>query len=111
MGRGKAFQCEITVSPGVREKLSGKHHIEIWEIEEIIYDDPRAFSITHEDCHFVYGQTFAGRYLLALVRILSPKEVSGLGLLPGTNVLRIITARDMNRTQRNLYNKKRGGKR
>ena len=39
MGRGKAFQCEITVSPAVKEKLSRKHDIEIWEIEEVIYDD------------------------------------------------------------------------
>jgi hypothetical protein len=111
VGRGKAFQCEITVSPGVRDKLYRKHHVEIWEIEEIIYDDPWAFSMTHRDCHFVYGQTFAGRYILALVRILSPNEVSDLGLPTGTNVLKIITARDMNRMQRDLYNKRRGGNR
>jgi uncharacterized DUF497 family protein len=110
VGRGKAFQCEITVSPGVQEKLSRKHDVEIWEIEEIIYDDPWAFSMTHRVCYFVYGQTYAGRYLLALNRILSPNEVSDLGLPTGTNVLRIITARDMNRTQRNMYIKRKGGK-
>jgi len=109
MGRGKVFQCEITVSSGVREKLLRKHHIEMWEIEEIIYDDPRAFSITYRDCHFIYGQTFAGRYLLALVRILSPQEVTEIGLQPSSHVLRIITARDMNPAQRDIYNR-RGGK-
>ena len=36
MGLGKAFQCEITVSSGVKEKLFKKHNIEIWEIEEAI---------------------------------------------------------------------------
>jgi len=108
MGRGKAFQCEITVSSGVREKLLRKHHIETWEIEEIVYDDPRAFSITHRDCYFIYGRTFAGRYLLALVRILSEEEVTAVGLQPGTHALRIITARDMNKTQRDMYNR-RGG--
>jgi hypothetical protein len=95
MGRGRVFQCEITVSSEIREKLFRKHHVEIWEIEEIIYDDPEAFSITYRDCYFIYGRTFAGRYLLALVRILSPEEVKTIGLQPGTHVLRIITARDM----------------
>jgi hypothetical protein len=47
MGRGKAFQCEITLSSGVKEKLLQKHNIELWEIEEVIYDDPYAFSITY----------------------------------------------------------------
>ena len=111
MGRGRAFECEITVSPGVKDKLSIKHNIEIWEIEEAIYDDPHAFSITHGDCYFVYGRTFSGRYLLVLVRVLSSEETHKLGFQPGTNVLRIITARDMNTKQRRTYNDRRGIKR
>ena len=108
MGRGKPFQCEITVSTGVEEKLFKKHNIEIWEIEEVIYDDPYAFSITYRDCYFIYGRTFSGRYLLVLVKILSSKEVSELDFKPGTNVLKIITARDMNTRQRKMYHTKRG---
>ncbi|MCK4604035.1 MAG: hypothetical protein KAU41_04965 [Deltaproteobacteria bacterium] len=108
MGRGKIFQCEVTASSGVKEKLQKKHRIEIWEVEEVIYDDPYAFSITYQDCYFVYGQTFSGRYLLVLVRVLSSKEVLKLGLTQGTNVVKIITARDMNSKQRKTYNKKRG---
>ena len=92
MGRGKVFQCLITVSTGVEDKLLKKHRIEVWEIEEIIYDDPNAFSLTYRDCYFVYGQTFAGRYLIVLVRVLSAEEISKLGFTPGTNVLKIITA-------------------
>ena len=46
MGRGKVFECEVTVSSGVKKKLETKHHIEIWEVEEVIYDDPHAFSIS-----------------------------------------------------------------
>lgn len=110
MGRGKPFQCEITVSTGVEEKLFKKHNIEVWEIEEVIYDDSYAFSITYRDCYFIYGRAFSGRYLLALVRILSSEEVSKLGIRPGTNVLKIITARDMNTRQRKTYDKKRGVK-
>ena len=110
MAQGKAFQCEITISTGVKEKLLRKHNIEIWEIEEAIYDDPYSFSITYQDCYFIYGQTFSGRYLLILVRVLSSDEVNKLGLESGTNLLKIITARDMNTKQRRMYNRKKGAR-
>lgn len=110
MVTGKVFQCEITVSSGVEEKLIKKHNIEFWEIEEAIYDDPYAFSITYRDCYFIYGQTFSGRYLLVLVRMLSSKEVFKLGFKPGVNLIKVITARDMNKKQRNMYNKRKGNK-
>ena len=70
-------------------------------------DDPDAFSITYQDCCFIYGRTFSGRYLLLLSRILSPEEISQLGIEAKTNVMKIITARDMNSNQRNMYNKRR----
>jgi len=63
---------------------------------EGIYDDRHSFSIGYKDRHFVYGQTFSGRYLLVLVRVLSLEEILKLGFRQGTNVLKIITARDMN---------------
>ncbi len=111
MGRGKVFQCEVTISSGVKEKLFKKHNIEIWEVEEVIYDDPHAFSITYRDCYFLYGQTFSGRYLLILVRLLSSEEATQLGFKQEINVIKIITSRDMNTSQRKVYNQKRGVKR
>ena len=105
---GKVFQCEVTVSSGVKEKLLIKHNIEIWEVEEAIYDDSNAFSIAHRDCYFIYGQTYSGRYILVLVRILSSQEVIELGFEPGRNVLKIITARDMNKKQRRKYSNRKG---
>ncbi len=107
MVTGKVFQCEVTLSTGVKEKLLKKHHIEVWEIEEVIYDDPNAFSLMYRDWYFVYGLTFAGRYLIVLVRVLSDEEISKLGFAPETNFLKIITARDMNAQQRRVYDKKR----
>ncbi len=107
MGRGKVFQCELTVSSGVEEKLFSKHRIEMWEIEDAVYDDPDAISITYRECHFIYGRTFAGRYLLVLGRVLSSEEVCQFGLEAKTNVLKVITARDMNRNQRDTYSKRR----
>ena len=108
MTRGNVFECEITVSTGVEEKLLRKHAIEIWEIEEVVYEDPHAFPLSYQDCYFIYGQTFAGRYILVLVRILSQDEVVDLNLYPKINVIKIITARDMNEKQRKLYSSKRG---
>ena len=108
MGRGKVFECEVTVSSGVKEKLQTKHRIETWEVEEVVYDDPHAFSISYKDCYFIYGRTFAGRHLLVLVRVLSLEEILKLGFMQGTNVLKIITARDMNSKQRKIYNERRG---
>ena len=74
----------------------------------MIYDDPHAFSLVYRDCFFVYGQTFAGRYLLALVRILSQEETAELNFESGVNVLKIITARDMNDKQRRKYTRRKG---
>ena len=108
MVKGKVFECEVTVSSGVKQKLIKKHNIEIWEVEEVIYDDPHAFSLNHKDCYFIYGQTFSGRYLLVLVRVLSSAEVTELGFVSGANILKIITALDMNLKQRKMYNQRKG---
>jgi hypothetical protein len=108
MSRGKPFQCEITVSTGIREKLANKHDLEIWEIEEVIYDDSQAFSLKHKNFHFIYGQTASGRYLLVLVRILTAAETQALGFPSGINVMKIITAREMNKTQRKTYLQRKG---
>jgi hypothetical protein len=40
------------------------------------------------------------RYLLVLVRVLESEEGRNLGLARGTNLAKIITARDMNQGQR-----------
>jgi uncharacterized DUF497 family protein len=108
MSKGKVFECEVTVSSGVKEKLLMKHNIEIWEIEEVIYDDPYAFSLTYRGCYFIYGQSFSGRCLLVLVRILSSAETTDLNFESGANVLKIITARDMNQKQRRMYTLRKG---
>jgi uncharacterized DUF497 family protein len=110
MNRGKPFQCEVTVSSGVKEKLSRKHDIDIWEIEEVIYDDPNAFSIKHQDFYFVYGQTSSGRYLLVLLRVLKSEEVQILRFAGDMGVVKIITAREMNERQRKTYIKRKGTK-
>ena len=51
--KNRSFQ----LSSGVKEKLLMKHNIEIWEIEEVIYDDPYAFSLAYRDCYFLQGHS------------------------------------------------------
>ena len=108
MGRGKLFHCVVTVSSGVREKLSRKHDLDLWEIEEAVYDDPQAFSIKYRDCYFVYGRTASGRYLLILLRVLKQEEIKALQFTPGLGVVKIITAREMNERQRKTYLMRKG---
>jgi len=108
MVKGKLFECEVTVSPGVRQKLFKNHNIEIWEVEEVIYEDPYAFSLSHEDSYFIYGRTFSGRYLLVLVRVLTSAEVTELDIVSDANILKIISARDLSIKQRKRYNRRKG---
>jgi hypothetical protein len=78
------------------------------DFTEVIYDDPYAFSLAYRDGYFIYGQSFSGRDLLVLVRILSPEETTILNFESGANVLKIITARDMNLKQRRMYALRKG---
>jgi len=105
--RSKVLECCLTASSGVEAKLSSKHALEVWEVEEALYDDPSAFALRHGDFHFVYGTTLAGRYLLILVRLLEPEETARLNLDTQQNWIRLITARDMNHAQRRLYERRR----
>ena len=43
-----------------------------------------------------------------LVRVLSSAEVTELGFVSDANIVKIITARDMNLKQRKMYNQRKG---
>ena len=77
-----------------------------YKIITLNLDDPNALSKTHRNFNFTYGHAISGRYLLVWNRILSAKEMSGWK--PRTNVFKIMTARDMNKSSgRNIINKDR----
>ncbi len=100
--------ADLWVSRTVREKLQRKHRLEVWEVEQAIFDDPDRFVARAGDLYAVYGRTFAGRYLLCLVRQLAPEEISEQASDPSVTVLRLITARDMDEPQRRRYQAQRG---
>jgi len=91
---------EIYVSQAVEEKIETEHGViadEVWEVfhnsddKAIFFSSPRK----RDKRYLALGCTFAGRYLsIAFAR-------------HSKNAIRIITARDMNRSERRQYNRKR----
>lgn len=77
MRRPNRLSAELWVSRSVREKLLGKHRLEVWEVGQAIFDDPDRFAIRAGDLYAIYGRTFAGRYVLSLIRQLRFEEVPG----------------------------------
>ena len=95
--------AELWVSRQVRDKLRRKHHLEIWEVEQAVFDDPDRLVLRAGDLYAVYGTTFPGRFLLCLVRQLSEEEIPEAGRDTSVMILRLVTARDMNEAQRRRY--------
>lgn len=108
MRRPNRRKADLWVSRSVREKLQAKHGLEVWEVEQAIFDDPDRFVLRAGDLYAVYGQTFAGRYLLCLVRQLPDAEIIQQVRDPSMTILRLVTARDMSEAQRRRYQAQRG---
>jgi hypothetical protein len=101
--------AEALVSRAVREKLRVKHRLELWDVEQALFDDPGRFALRAGDLYAVYGRTFVGRYLLCLVRRLRPEEVPESERGQPVLYLRLVTAREMDDAQRRRYQARRGG--
>jgi len=82
--------------PEIEDKLYYKHHVLVEEVEEVLFDKPRIRFVEKgqregEDLYTAYGQTAAGRWLIAFFVL---KE--------GRTAL-VISAHDMDRKERRLY--------
>jgi uncharacterized protein len=85
--------------PDIVEKLIVKHHVSQDEVENIFFNRPMFRFVEHgykhgEDVYTALGQTDAGRYLIVFF-IRKPDHAA-----------LIISARDMDRKERRLYEKK-----
>ncbi len=107
MRRPTRLSADLWISRGVREKLQGKHHLEAWEVEQAVFDDPDRFMVRKGDVYAIFGRTFAGRYLLCLVRRLRLDTVATHKTDDSVAILRLITAREMNDAQRQRYQAQR----
>jgi len=75
-----------------------RHHVTSWEVDEAIFEDaPHARHGPGAGLYHVYAQTDPGRYLFIVVRDL------------GDGRARVITARDMTRADRGLYEREGKG--
>lgn len=72
-----------------------KHNVTIEEAEESFFTDPLILKIK-EDIYYTYSITESGRYLF------------GVFLLKPERVIRIISIRDMDKKEIQLYKKKKG---
>ena len=83
----------------VVDKLAFKHHVEIWEVEEVLAGEPKFRFVEKgeregEDVYLALGQSEAGRYLTVLFIHKKTKEAL------------VLSARDMADKERKLYGRK-----
>jgi len=85
----------------VVDKLQWKHHVSQEEVEEVLFRNPyilfkeKGIRNTEENVYVALGTTESGRYLFVLFILKSNKEAF------------VLTARDMTKSERKYYEKKK----
>ncbi len=88
----------VEIDDHILEKIERNHGVRFEEIENVCLSEHRHVRRGREDLYKVFGQTAAGRYILA---VLANK---------GGGDWKIATARPMTDTEKRLYKKAIGGK-
>lgn len=81
----------LHIDDTILEKIETKHGIEYVEVDETVFSPDRYVRRGREGLYKVFGRTDSGRYLLV---ILADR---------GRGVWSVVTARDMTRQERRLY--------
>ena len=71
------------------------HHVEDYEVEDVLLFDEPIYYRRKENKYCAFGTSSGGRYLFIVFVV---KDIGSI---------RVITARNMTNTEKNLYNKKR----
>jgi uncharacterized DUF497 family protein len=88
----------LEIDDHILEKIELKHGVSFEEVEEACLSEKRHVRRSQEGLYKVFSQTVAGRYILvALVN-------------KGAGDWKVVTAREMTDTERQLYKKTVGGK-
>jgi hypothetical protein len=88
----------LEIDDHILAKIELKHHISFTEVEDVCLSDRRHIRRGREGLYKVFGQTTAGRYVLAVLVNL------------GRGDWKVVTAREMTDSERRLYIKTtRGG--
>ncbi len=82
------------------DKLASKHHVTPEEVEQVLRGKPKFYFVQRgersgEDVYMALGQTRAGRYMAVLF------------IYKKTKAALILSARDMAKKERKLYEKKK----
>jgi len=71
------------------------HHVEDYEVEDVLLFDEPLYYRREENKYCVFGVTNGGRYLFIVF------------VVKGMELIRVITARNMTKAEKGLYNKRR----
>lgn len=84
----------LQIDDHILDKIESKHNITSQEIEEACLSDERHVRKSRDDLYKVFSQTRSGRYVLVVLVNL------------GEGIWKIVTARDMTDSERQLYNRR-----
>ena len=82
---------EIVWTQEIPDKVQGKHGLQPEEVSQVCLDQASHLRKARDGRYAVLGRTEEGRYVLVI------------GAYAGKGTLRIITARDMTDSERDLY--------
>jgi len=88
----------LEIDDHILDKIESKHGISFVEVEEACLSEKRHVRRSREGLYKLFSQTMAGRYILVVLVNL------------GRGCWRIVTAREMTDSERQLYSKATGGK-
>jgi hypothetical protein len=86
--------------PEIEEKLRRKHNVLVTEVEDVLFSNPHIKFVEKghresEDLYAAHGQTEEGRYLIVLF------------VLKAGNEALILSARDMDRSEKRSYERRK----
>lgn len=84
----------LEIDEHILDKIESKHGITFQEAEEVCLSEARHVRKSRDELYKVFSQTNSGRYILVVLVNLS------------AGVWKIVTARDMTDSERQLYNRR-----
>jgi len=92
------FIESLQIDDHILDKIESKHNVTFSEVEEACLSDKRHVRKGREGLYKVFSQTTAGRYILVVLVNL------------GSGSWKVVTAREMGESERQLYKKSIGGR-
>ncbi len=86
----------LEIDDHILDKIESKHNIAFSEVEEACLSDKKHVRKSKEELYKIFGQTEAGRYILVVL------------IDQGGSRWKIVTAREMTDSERQLYRKSVG---